>query len=1500
MLESINDIITLLKESNKAKEKIETIDETLLMIRDITYGIMSEKGPGGDNAITDPRRWWNKSIGSNIGSLFGAGKKGINKAIDLSKAARAKVTGAVSGVFGAGKKIFNKVFDTVEDVRMKGVDSPVLLAWKIKAGHYIDEATGKVITNIKDITGDVRDIIDNEIVVRKEDIKKLFYVNSVTKKIVSLKNFVVDKVSALYSANMKMARSMISTVKDFTIGTAKKLYGAFLDAPCDVYIHPKDAPGTLRRVLVKQSMKNGAYTSARTKKPITKPSQIDSAVLDYAGKELLSEEDIQNGLFDENGKPIKTGFTKLMQYGKKAAGFIGSKIAGIYQAGKGIFDRTVAGAGKILSGAKDFMFGKDGFIQINGKKTVSVLEKIYKLLIERLPSKKKKVAGDANDDGIRDNSYEDIKAKENEKKKIVDTEKIKEKLAEAKDKGSGALGAGVAGIAGLISKFKNKKKDKEDSEEKKEDSSWWKDTALGAGAMAAASWVKGKFAGKAAQVATEKVAQAGAQQVARQGAMRVGGQLLVRGALLGLPWLLSAGGFVASLFSLPVLLGAAAIAATAAVGYGAYKGYKYLTRVRLSPLNKVRYAQYGFTVEDEEHIEKVFNLEREIEKQVKWTDNKPGLDLSKVNIKELVENFGVDPSNDKAVNQWAVWFNRRFKHVLLNSITAKVNTKIDATLTELDKLQPETKLEYLKLAAFPDGPYAEDVSPFGGKLAANKELVEQYVKDAEAIIRKDMKDPTKEIKTNAKNEYAEGFADKVKDRDKEKPKTKEELKKEEIKNMSVTDVINRDLAKYKIETISTPVNKEEADITSSRLHPITAIRLKAYGLNELDLEKVKNLLRLEASVFENIEVSSGKIVWEGSVDETLSNNYHLFGLTGPYNRQADTWRIWFRNRFMPVMMAFCTGLLEVVPNSINFSTYKSLSKLNFLVDSLNPEQAINVASKIYSAKTNNGSPIWTETNSPWSDYVMNNDIKSIDGNIEALRKTQKSKVVPETTTKSSVEKENKATKPTNTTSEATNTIKKPESSGFFSDVKKSISDYADKVVTNATAFGSMVKDAATGAYTNVKESLGFIDNPGNGTGGDVNSLPDAKPGSGYSGYKDLLDAAAKMTGVDPKLLAIMTAIESSFKINASPDTSKAAGLQQFIPSTWQSMLKKYGIKKYGINPKTPPTDPKASSLMAGEYIKENYATLSKTLKRKLSAAEIYAAHMLGIGGAMTLYKMGDDEIPALKMPKAAAANAKIFYHKGDTSKPRTAAELKQYYVKRVKEAAKQFKIDDNYNGGEVSSPTSGVPNKPSGAATPASPSTGTNTGTGAATPASPSTGTNTGTGAAIDASKPAPIANKDNRAVSGTPGIPQTSATPVDNTSNKTALPGKTENKSATTTPPLDTTAVSKTPFSGINPPKPTDTSPIIKSDADANKLRKDQWSELNKGNQLVETQNELLKNSYNVLTEISNTLKANNSLTPSNKTNDQSNTTDNRKRLVNTPANLPPPLINVNTKYNS
>lgn len=184
------------------------------------------------------------------------------------------------------------------------------------------------------------------------------------------------------------------------------------------------------------------------------------------------------------------------------------------------------------------------------------------------------------------------------------------------------------------------------------------------------------------------------------------------------------------------------------------------------------------------------------------------LDLKKVNIKELISSFNVDTSSDKAMNYWISWFNRRFKHVLLNSITARVNTKIDCSLTELDKLQAETKLEYLKIAAFPDGPYSETVNPFGGpELTATREIVDAYVKDAEAIIRKDMKDPTKPINVATTNEYSKNYAESI-NNPISKPKTKQEIEAKNIANMpackekqqcSLVDGKNTFSAKYQQE-----------------------------------------------------------------------------------------------------------------------------------------------------------------------------------------------------------------------------------------------------------------------------------------------------------------------------------------------------------------------------------------------------------------------------------------------------------------------------------------------------------------------------------------------------------------------------------------------------------------------------------------------------------------------------------------------------------------------------
>lgn len=61
-------------------------------------------------------------------------------------------------------------------------------------------------------------------------------------------------------------------------------------------------------------MENGGYFSALTKKAITRPSMIDGAVIDEIGKEVITTEDVLAGLYNENGKSIKTGFKSIWWY----------------------------------------------------------------------------------------------------------------------------------------------------------------------------------------------------------------------------------------------------------------------------------------------------------------------------------------------------------------------------------------------------------------------------------------------------------------------------------------------------------------------------------------------------------------------------------------------------------------------------------------------------------------------------------------------------------------------------------------------------------------------------------------------------------------------------------------------------------------------------------------------------------------------------------------------------------------------------------------------------------------------------------------------------------------------------------------------------------------------------------------------------------------------------------------------------------------------------------
>ncbi|MBL8536410.1 MAG: transglycosylase SLT domain-containing protein [Hyphomonadaceae bacterium] len=168
--------------------------------------------------------------------------------------------------------------------------------------------------------------------------------------------------------------------------------------------------------------------------------------------------------------------------------------------------------------------------------------------------------------------------------------------------------------------------------------------------------------------------------------------------------------------------------------------------------------------------------------------------------------------------------------------------------------------------------------------------------------------------------------------------------------------------------------------------------------------------------------------------------------------------------------------------------------------------------------------------------------------------------------------------------------------------------------------------------------------------------------------------AADATGVDFSLLVETARRESALNPNARAGTSSATGLFQFIESTWFDMVRRHGGEhglgaqaaalRNGADAETRRqilalrNDPELSARMAGELTRENFATLRQQLGREPSAGELYAAHVMGAGGAVRLVQAAARGAPDASelFPREAAANRGLFYANGH---PRSAQGLLQ-------------------------------------------------------------------------------------------------------------------------------------------------------------------------------------------------------------------------------------------------
>lgn len=182
------------------------------------------------------------------------------------------------------------------------------------------------------------------------------------------------------------------------------------------------------------------------------------------------------------------------------------------------------------------------------------------------------------------------------------------------------------------------------------------------------------------------------------------------------------------------------------------------------------------------------------------------------------------------------------------------------------------------------------------------------------------------------------------------------------------------------------------------------------------------------------------------------------------------------------------------------------------------------------------------------------------------------------------------------------------------------------------------------------------------------TTPASAPVAREMRVRDAIADASRKTSVDFDYLLAQARVESSLDNGAKAQTSSAAGLFQFIESTWLATLHRHGSKlglgdaasKIRMTASGPQVfdpsaraevlalrhDPQAASLMAGALAQDNRAALLSVLGREPETSELYLAHFLGAGGATRFLKnlqADPNASAAALLPRPAAANLAMFF-----------------------------------------------------------------------------------------------------------------------------------------------------------------------------------------------------------------------------------------------------------------
>lgn len=810
-------------------------------------------------------------------------------------------------------------------------------------------------------------------------------------------------------------------------------------------------------------------------------------------------------------------------------------------------------------------------------------------------------------------------------------------------------------------------------------------------------------AGATAAAGTTAAAGAGvsAGAAAATGAAAVGGGAA---AVIGAPvWV-------------PVAIGAAVVAGAGIAAYYGYKKYKF---GKLTPVRRFRYLQYGVAPGESGNNEKIFELEQMLLDHV--GERNGAIDLmvksqgggKDVTIEDVFKVMDLDDGwfSNKLESRriFVAWYTSRFKPIFLQWVKAVREADPAMSLLDADEKLSGEKLKTALSKAWGISRqlYGITASPFEGTPAvtdftAIESAYHLAVKEADKTAGERKWDGIKDkVKALGAITPGYGWIATAIDNKREESAAKKEgdaLTAKAMEKASGTGM----LATVGGIALTGAVGDYVAP-PLSRMNKVTAlmaIRYRAYGLTEMETDKARALSALESLVFRNVSVSStGTPHLSISAEQAWLAASGLFGLLPNQAKDRLRWMAWFGKRFLPVCLAYVQAVRSINPTA----------DLDVPERSLKPPQMLDVAQRMLNAKNSEGGSIWDWTMSPWNaGERLGSDSNSIQGSLLVLKQAADKKVMAEAVADGQKAALNKNKGVMQAMMDDMKNRSQKASDWLMGDANNR--NWLGRAVDGAKGVASTVGNGYANAYSQAKQgnygtaasmamsasaapgqaalgALGFgpsLAHPGNGTGGDINSLPNVpsnaeigamRPAQRFASLKPLLDAVAKMTGVDPNMLYAIASIESTFNTGAKAPTSSASGLFQFIRGTWSNMLRKYG-GKYGVASGASPFDAKANALMGAMFLKENYGALKQKLSRGINETDMYMAHFMGAGGARDFLTRDPNTIGAQAFPQQAAANKWIFYrtvNRGgksvpDSSQPLTLGQIYQLMQAKVAKA----------------------------------------------------------------------------------------------------------------------------------------------------------------------------------------------------------------------------------------